>query len=102
MDRNQAPTNVREAEDQRNMRNWKAAAVRLWQLLDDLDTADDVAKADDATYRRIAQSLQRARFAIVSGDEIDRARHASGVSASDCESVIMRASPAPPQDKGGR
>lgn len=34
----------------------------LWQLLDNIDTADDMAKSDDAAYRRIAKAQQARRW----------------------------------------
>lgn len=34
----------------------------LWDLLDDIDTADDMAKSDDAAYRRIAHRIQKRRW----------------------------------------
>ena len=46
-------------------------AVRLWALLDDIDTASDEAKADNAAYRERVERLQRKRFDIMSGEEWD-------------------------------
>jgi len=34
----------------------------LWQLLDDVDTAGDMAKDDDAAYRRIVEKVQKRRW----------------------------------------
>lgn len=81
-------TRHHEAADEHDRRDWKAAAVALWHLLDDIDTADDVAKGDDAAYRRIAQRTQAKRFAIVGGEEIDRAREEAGVDDTPCEEII--------------
>ena len=33
------------------------AAEPLWQLLDDIDTLDDICKSDDAWFRRAAMDL---------------------------------------------
>lgn len=40
----------------------------LWSLLDDIDTASDRAKADDAAYRAIVERIQRRRFEVGSTD----------------------------------
>ena len=50
----------------------------LWMLLDDIDTADDVAKADDKLYRSLCQKHQKKRWEILSGEEIDAAIRARG------------------------
>ena len=43
-------------------------ADRLWSLLDDIDTADDIAKADDAAYRKMVRNRAQARVAVLEGD----------------------------------
>lgn len=53
---------------------WREKAYRLWMLLDDVDTADDIAKADDKLYRGICQQAQAERWHHMTGDEIDAAR----------------------------
>lgn len=40
---------------------YKAAAEALWQLLDDIDTADDQARDDDARYRVTARTIAKRR-----------------------------------------
>lgn len=40
-------------------------------LLDDIDTASDAAKDNDAFYRERVEFLQRQRFEIMSGEEVD-------------------------------
>jgi len=40
----------------------------LFKLLDDIDTADDMAKSDDAGYRRLVQKIQRRRFEVAETD----------------------------------
>jgi RNA:NAD 2'-phosphotransferase (TPT1/KptA family) len=42
-------------------------------LLDDIDTADDIAKADDKLYRSICQRHQKKRWEILSEEEVDAA-----------------------------
>ncbi len=49
----------------------KADAYALWMLLDDIDTADDMAKNSDAIYRSLCQQYQKKRWAIMSGETID-------------------------------
>lgn len=56
-------------------------AWRLWAILDDIDTMDDVAKSDDHWYRFQVRALQKKRHKIMSGDlftEIGRKRHLFG------------------------
>lgn len=48
-------------------------SLRLWMLLDDIDTADDIAKSDDKLYRSICQRHQKKRWEILSGEEVDAA-----------------------------
>lgn len=43
------------------MSYFKAAAEALWQLLDDIDTMDDMAKGDDVAYRRGVRKLHQQR-----------------------------------------
>ena len=40
----------------------------LWALLDDIDTASDRAKGDNAAYREIVERIQRRRFEVGSTD----------------------------------
>jgi hypothetical protein len=53
-------------------------SLRLWMLLDDIDTADDIAKFDDKLYRRICQNHQKKRWDILSEAEVDAAIRATG------------------------
>ncbi len=48
-------------------------SLRLWMLLDDVDTADDIAKADDAVYRRLCRKAHAKRWGVLTGDEVDAA-----------------------------
>lgn len=41
---------------------------RLWDLLDDIDTASDIAKGNDEWYRRRVEHLQAKRFDSVTSD----------------------------------
>ena len=50
----------------------------LWMLLDDIDTADDIAKVDDKLYRSLCQKHQKKRWEILSGEEVDAAIRARG------------------------
>ena len=53
-------------------------SIRLWMLLDNIDTADDIAKSDDRLYRSICQKYQKKRWEILSGEEVDAAIRARG------------------------
>ena len=48
-------------------------SLRLWMLLDDVDTADDIAKADDAVYRSLCRKAHAKRWGVLNGDEVDAA-----------------------------
>jgi hypothetical protein len=48
-------------------------AIQLWMLLDDIDTADDIAKADDAVYRSLCRRAHQKRWSVLTGDEVDAA-----------------------------
>lgn len=50
---------------------WRDTACRLWMLLDDIDTASDAAKADDAIFREFAERHHQRRFDLLSGEEVD-------------------------------
>lgn len=62
---------IRAAKDEERERCAKlmdAHAQFLWKLLDDIDTASDIAKADDKSYREIVDKIQRRRFECGSTD----------------------------------
>jgi hypothetical protein len=40
----------------------------LWLLLDDIDTASDIAKGNDKAYRELVERIQRRRFEVGSTD----------------------------------
>lgn len=46
-------------------------ARRLWKMLDDIDTADDIAKDDDRLFRSFARKCQEARWDVLSGEKFD-------------------------------
>lgn len=48
-------------------------SLQLWMLLDDVDTADDIAKSDDAIYRSLCRQSHAKRWDVLTGDEIDAA-----------------------------
>lgn len=50
------------------MPDYEKAAQHLWALLDDIDTASDIAKGDDKAYREMAERIQRRRFEVGSTD----------------------------------
>ena len=53
-------------------------SLKLWMLLDDIDTADDIAKTDHDTYRRLCRNTQQRRWAVLSESEVDAAIRARG------------------------
>ena len=53
-------------------------SLQLWMLLDDIDTADDIAKADDAVYRSLCRQAHQKRWAVLTTDEVDAAIRARG------------------------
>ena len=53
-------------------------SLKLWMLLDDIDTADDIAKADDVDYRRLCRQAHKKRWDVLSGDDVDNASRARG------------------------
>ena len=52
--------------------------LQLWMLLDDVDTADDIAKSDDDVYRSLCRQTHAKRWAVLTGDEVDAAIRARG------------------------
>lgn len=48
-------------------------SLQLWMLLDDVDTADDIAKADDTVYRSLCRQAHQKRWNVLTGDEVDSA-----------------------------
>ena len=53
-------------------------SLKLWMLLDDIDTADDIAKTDHDTYRRLCHNIQQKRWAVLNESEVDAAIRARG------------------------
>ena len=56
----------------------RAKSLKLWMLLDDVDTADDIAKADDAIYRSLCRQAHKKRWDVLTGDDVDNAIRARG------------------------
>lgn len=40
----------------------------LWKLLDDIDTASDIAKGNDALYRKLVEARQKKRHERITSD----------------------------------
>lgn len=59
---------AREPAEKAVADGYKQAATFLWDLLDDIDTAGDMAKGDDKLYRAIVERHQRRRFEVGSTD----------------------------------
>jgi len=53
-------------------------SLQLWMLLDDVDTADDIAKADHDVYRSLCRQAHEKRWSVLTGDEVDAAIRARG------------------------
>ena len=51
-------------QDRLSEADWEAVAQFLFKLLDDIDTASDMAKDDDAAYRRLVEFHHRRRFDV--------------------------------------
>ena len=48
--------------------NYKEIANFLFGLLDDIDTAEDIAKNDDKWFRKMAHKAHRRRFEVATTD----------------------------------
>lgn len=48
--------------------DWEDIARFLFDLLDDIDTASDIAKEDDESYRSMVEKIQRRRFEVADTD----------------------------------
>lgn len=51
--------------------NYEKAAHFLFSLLDDIDTASDMAKGDDKAYREAVERIQRKRFEVATTNGYD-------------------------------
>lgn len=67
-----------------------AKIVKLWALLDDIDTLDDACRGDDSLFRKLARDVQQKRFAIVSGEEWDATRIATCTDATPAAEIAKR------------
>ena len=47
---------------------YKEQAIKLWQMLDDIDTYSDMAKGDEKLYRSLVERKQRERFRVFRSD----------------------------------
>lgn len=50
------------------MTKYKKIAEKLWQSLDNIDTASDIAKNDDKMYRLLVEKEQKKRFKYADSD----------------------------------
>ena len=48
--------------------DYRAIAVFLWSLLDDIDTTGDIVREDDAAYRATAEHIHKKRFEVSTSD----------------------------------
>jgi hypothetical protein len=44
-------------------------SLKLFMLLDDVDAADDIAKADDALYRSLCRQAHKKRWDVLTSDD---------------------------------
>jgi hypothetical protein len=56
----------------------RGKSLELWMLLDDIDTADDIAKTDNDIYRMLCHNAQRKRWSVLNESEVDAAIRATG------------------------
>ena len=47
---------------------WRQRAEFLWVLLDDIDTADDLAKGNERLYRNLVRKYHAKRFEVAFSD----------------------------------
>lgn len=45
--------------------DWRKKCFELYKSLDDIDTADDIAKSDEKLYRYLVREFHKNRFAII-------------------------------------
>jgi len=50
---------------------WMSRTYELWKILDDIDTAGDIAKSNDVLYRGLAEKYQSNRWNFLEQDEVD-------------------------------
>lgn len=51
--------------------DWEKAARKLYDILDDIDTADDLAKDNESLYRNLVRRHHKERFELASTDGYD-------------------------------
>ncbi len=54
--------------EKRPMESWEEAARFFYSLLDDIDTADDIAKSNDDFYRKRVRHIHNRRFEVATTD----------------------------------
>ncbi len=57
-----------EGKDLGDPLSFEDIAQKLFALLDDCDTADDIAKSDDAVFRSLVRQAHRKRFLYATTD----------------------------------
>lgn len=57
-----------ETNEEHDATGYESTAQFLFQLLDDIDTVSDMAKGDDAAYRRLVTEIQHRRFEVAETD----------------------------------
>lgn len=53
------------------LQRWARELLTLWRLLDDIDTADDIAKDDTELYHALVRKAQAKRWDICDQERVD-------------------------------
>lgn len=48
--------------------DYRVAAIKLWNMLDDIDTYSDLAKSNDKFYRELVENKQKERMNVFKSD----------------------------------
>ncbi len=56
------------SEEENRMPDYKKISYFLFQLLDDIDTTEDIAKSNDKAFREVVHKLHRRRFEVADTD----------------------------------
>ena len=76
--------------------DYRTIALFLWSLLDDIDTATDMAKSNDAAYRNYVETVQRRRYEVGTSDGYKIAFNCDPVPV-DADSIEYKSAQAEPE-----
>jgi len=57
--------------DAEEAQRWRRIAFDLFRLLDDVDTASDIAKGDEMLFRRLVQHIHEKRHDVLCDEDIE-------------------------------